>query len=109
MRFRRSGVLALVVLGLLALVPTAAIVHADQTVNISMTEFAFNPSDITVTQGDVVHFRLTNNGAAPHDIHIQGSNGTSAESKPNGGVAPGQTSTLDVIFADPGTCDFWCP
>jgi uncharacterized cupredoxin-like copper-binding protein len=44
---------------------------ADRVIEIQTTDaLAFEPSDLTVSSGETVTFRLTNNGAAVHDFTL---------------------------------------
>jgi plastocyanin len=72
---------------------------------ISMTEYAFDPTDATVSQGDTI--TATNDGELPHNYTIEadGDEVTSGDVDPGGtgeatvDVAPGE---YDVICTIPG-------
>jgi uncharacterized cupredoxin-like copper-binding protein len=50
--------------------PTDA-ADADRTIEIvSSDDLTFTPSDFTVTQGEVITFRVSNEGAIPHDFTL---------------------------------------
>jgi uncharacterized cupredoxin-like copper-binding protein len=45
--------------------------NADQSATIREAEFRLDPSDITVTAGQVVHFTLTNSGTIEHNFTVE--------------------------------------
>jgi uncharacterized cupredoxin-like copper-binding protein len=83
----------------------AAATGAGGTVDLSATEYKFNPSDPTVKSGDVT-FNLKNDGQTTHSLEIEDVNGQDKELE--GGVSPGQSATLKVNLK-PGTYEFYCP
>ncbi len=94
--------------GMAALTFVAGSASADQTIPVTETEFAFDPSTINVRAGEVVHFDVNNAGRFGHTMHIEG-NGLVADSTPGGAsLDPGQSTTFDVTFPAPGTYPFWC-
>ena len=94
--------------GVAALALVAGTASADQTIPVTETEFAFDPSTINVRAGETVHFDVTNAGRFGHTMHIEG-NGLVADSLPGGATLPsGQSTTFDVTFPAPGTYQFWC-
>jgi plastocyanin len=74
-----------------------------QTIQVSATEFAFDPSDIAAEPGEVT-FELTNDGGAPHALEIEG-NGVEAETETIDG---GETAELEVTLDD-GEYEIYCP
>ena len=40
------------------------------TVNVTVTDFAYDPSTITVTAGDTINLHVTNNGVVEHEFVI---------------------------------------
>lgn len=78
---------------------------AGGTVDISATDFKFDPADPAVKSGDVT-FKLTNDGQTAHSLEIEDVNGSDQEIE--GDVAPGQSGTLKVNLK-PGTYEFYCP
>ena len=78
---------------------------AGGTVNLSATEYKFNPSDPTVKSGDV-SFVEKNDGSVTHSLEIENVNGQDKELE--GSVQPGQTGTLKVNLP-PGKHEFYCP
>lgn len=43
---------------------------ADRTVEIAMTEFAFEPASLTVAAGETIEFVVTNDGVVPHEFRL---------------------------------------
>jgi plastocyanin len=75
-----------------------------QTVEISGTEFAFDPSTVTVDAPGTVTFRLTNNGATEHALEIEG-NGIEEETDT---IGPGETAEVTVDL-ESGEYEMYCP
>ena len=61
----------------------------------------FEPSDITISAGETVHF--VNNMLPPHNIIVEGRPDLSRESLM---FSPGESQ--DILFADPGDYEFFC-
>jgi uncharacterized cupredoxin-like copper-binding protein len=78
---------------------------AGGTVDLSATEFKFDPSDPTVKSGDVT-FNLKNDGQVTHSLEIEDVNGQDEEIE--GTISPGQSGTLQVNLP-PGKYEFYCP
>jgi uncharacterized cupredoxin-like copper-binding protein len=78
---------------------------AGGTVDLTATDFKFNPSDPTVKSGDVT-FNLKNDGQATHSLEIEDVNGEDKELE--GTVSPGSDGTLKVNLP-PGKYEFYCP
>jgi plastocyanin len=76
---------------------------AAQTVAVSATEFAFEPSDITVEPGSA-SFELTNDGEFPHALEIEG-NGVELASDT---IDAGASTTLEAELEE-GTYEIYCP
>ncbi|MBV9544047.1 MAG: cupredoxin domain-containing protein [Chloroflexi bacterium] len=100
---RRLG-LVLCAVGLLTVATGAAVVYAQSTTTVVMTEFAFNPATLTVPAGRET-FVLNNAGQFPHTMHIEG-NGISVDVAP--AIDGGQTESGTVTLT-PGTYQVWCP
>jgi|TARA_R100001460_G_scaffold30483_2_gene60174 plastocyanin len=62
---------------------------------------AFEPSEITISAGDTVHF--VNEALPPHNIIVEARPDLSREALL---FAPGETQ--DIVFADAGEYEFWC-
>jgi uncharacterized cupredoxin-like copper-binding protein len=45
-------------------------VAAGRVVDVSMTEFAFDPSDLMVTAGETITFRVSNDGLIVHELRL---------------------------------------
>jgi uncharacterized cupredoxin-like copper-binding protein len=76
------------------------------------TEFSFNLSTKTIKSGAVT-FKVTNNGALPHDFKVCASPTAAATANACTGKAtkqltPGSSATLVVIFAKSGSYEFLC-
>jgi uncharacterized cupredoxin-like copper-binding protein len=84
---------------------TAAAGGAGGAVNLSATDFKFNPSDPTVKSGEVT-FVEKNDGQTTHSLEIEDVNGQDKELE--GSVQPGQSGTLKVNLP-PGKYEFYCP
>ncbi len=76
---------------------------AAQTIQISATDFQFEPADITADAGEI-SFELTNDGESPHALEIEG-NGVEEVSDT---IDPGASTTLTVEL-DEGTYEIYCP
>ena len=74
-----------------------------QSVQVTATEFAFDPNEISVEAGEV-SFELMNDGSAPHALEVEG-NGVEESSDTIDG---GESTTLDVELAE-GTYEIYCP
>jgi uncharacterized cupredoxin-like copper-binding protein len=75
-----------------------------KTVKLSMTEFKFAPSTITLSGAGTYTFQAKNDGAMQHAIEIDG-NGVQKSSDV---VGPGETATLTVALKA-GDYAFFCP
>jgi uncharacterized cupredoxin-like copper-binding protein len=75
------------------------------TVNLSATDYKFDPSDPTVKAGAVT-FVEKNEGQTAHSLEIEDVNGEDKELE--GTVSPGQSGTVKVNLA-PGKYEFYCP
>ena len=84
---------------------TAAASGPGGAVNLSATDFKFNPSDPTVKSGEVT-FNEKNDGQVTHSLEIEDVNGQDQEIE--GEVSPGQSGTLKVNLP-PGKYEFYCP
>jgi plastocyanin len=78
---------------------------AGETVDLTATDFEFSPADPTVKAGEVT-FDLTNDGAAPHNITVEGPSGK--ESIPTD-LQSGEEGELTVDLDESGTYTFYCP
>jgi uncharacterized cupredoxin-like copper-binding protein len=78
---------------------------AGGSVDLTATDFKFDPSDPTVKSGEVT-FNLKNDGQVTHSLEIEDVNGKDVELE--GEVSPGSSGTLKANLA-PGTYEFYCP
>jgi uncharacterized cupredoxin-like copper-binding protein len=78
---------------------------AGGAVDLTATDFKFDPSEPTVKAGDVT-FSLKNDGQVEHSLEIEDVNGGDVEIE--GDVAPGSSGTLTANLK-PGTYEFYCP
>ena len=76
---------------------------AEQTVQVSATDFEFDPAEISTEAGDVT-IELANDGQAPHALEIEGE-GVEEESET---IDPGESTTLAVELEE-GTYEIYCP
>jgi plastocyanin len=74
-----------------------------QTVQVSATDFAFDPAELSAEAGEVT-FELTNDGQAPHALEIEGGG---VEEKSDT-VDAGASTTLTVDLED-GNYEIYCP
>jgi nitrite reductase (NO-forming) len=71
-----------------------------QTVEVSLTEFAVTPPSIEIAPGTVLTLVVTNDGAVPHDLKLDGETGT-------GMLEPGASETVELgAIEETGTA--WC-
>jgi uncharacterized cupredoxin-like copper-binding protein len=75
------------------------------TVDLTATDFKFDPSDPTVKSGEVT-FTEKNDGQVTHSLEIEDVNGSDQELE--GDVSPGSSGTLKVNLP-PGKYEFYCP
>ena len=78
---------------------------ASGTVDLTATDFKFDPSEPTVKSGNVT-FNLKNDGQVTHSLEIEDVNGEDKELE--GEVSPGSDGTLTVDLK-PGKYEFYCP
>jgi plastocyanin len=76
---------------------------AQSVVTMSMVEFAFEPSTVTVS-GNSVTFNARNDGQFPHNIAIDGRDGSLFADN----LTTGQSASATITLA-PGTYTFYCP
>lgn len=102
---------------------TADVQMADRTITVSMFDtFSFEPSVISVDEGETIAFEVTNEGEAPHEF-VLGDDALQreheAEMSEMGSelpadepfaisVQPGTTKTLAWTFTEAGTFEYAC-
>jgi FtsP/CotA-like multicopper oxidase with cupredoxin domain len=74
---------------------------AGEVVDVTLTEFAIEPSAIEVAAGVPVTFNVTNTGSIEHDFTIDGVEGTA-------GIGAGATAMLEVPALEPGQYKVLC-
>jgi len=79
------------------------VASAQSTVAMSMVEFAFQPSTVSVS-GTSVTFNARNDGKFPHNIAIDGRDGSVFPAD----LTAGQSASATISLA-PGTYTFYCP
>ena len=76
------------------------------SVNLSATDFKFDPSDPSVKSGQVT-FNEQNNGQVTHSLEVEDVT-PGHDQELEGSVSPGQSGKLTVNLA-PGKYTFYCP
>ena len=77
---------------------------AAESVELTATEYAFDPADVSVAAGGKVTFNIKNDGEETHALEVEG-NGIEEETE---SIAPGESGTLTVDL-EPGEYEFYCP
>lgn len=107
MRVRMAGVLALLAAVTAALLATAGGAGASSEaaapfkVTVSMADFKFKLSTLTVPKARPVVFAIVNKGPSPHDFDVYGTKGTPV-------IVSGKRVTQKVTFSKPGKFRFIC-
>jgi plastocyanin len=84
---------------------TGAAGGAGETVNVTMTDFEFDPKDPTVKPGEVT-FDVTNDGETLHNMEVEGPTG---EAELPEDLQPGDADEFSVDLSEPGRYRFYCP
>lgn len=74
------------------------------TVDVSETDFALDPSDVSTKAGTVT-FNVTNDGDTTHNLEVEGDG---VEEELPADLAPGDSGKLSVDL-EPGTYTMYCP
>ena len=97
--------------------------EADRVIDVATRDdFTFSPAVINITAGEVITFRVTNEGLIPHDFTLGDAEtqeeheaemasmaGMAMADEPNGfGIDPGQTKELTWHFAEAGELLIGC-
>lgn len=102
----------------------AAAAEADRTIEITATDdFRFDPAELAVEAGEIITFRVINQGVLPHEFTL-GDEATQAEheeemagmegmamsvDEPNSiGLAAGEAKEITWRFTEPGTVLIGC-
>lgn len=86
----------------------------DQVIEIDMTnDLSFDPSEIDVSAGETVEFRLTNTASSPHEFvlgpaHEHSEGMQHAEENATGEVEPGGNASVIWSFPEAGEATFAC-
>jgi uncharacterized cupredoxin-like copper-binding protein len=78
---------------------------SEQTVTISETEYALDPSSVDVAKTGTVTFEVKNDGQIAHALEVEG-NGVEQETD---SIQPGQSATLTVDLSKAGKYEMYCP
>jgi uncharacterized cupredoxin-like copper-binding protein len=78
---------------------------ASQTVDISATDFKFDPANPSVKKAGVVQFRLTNDGQTSHALEVEGPGGEVETDV----IQPGESATLKADLSRRGSFVIYCP
>jgi uncharacterized cupredoxin-like copper-binding protein len=84
---------------------TSASSGGGEATDVSLTEFAIDPQDPTVSAGTVT-FNVYNDGETVHNLEVEGPNG---EAELDADLEPGDSGTLEVDLSEPGTYEWYCP
>jgi uncharacterized cupredoxin-like copper-binding protein len=76
----------------------------EQSVELSASEYAFDPSKISIDSSGKVTFRVSNDGQQTHALEVEG-NGIEEETED---ISPGHSGTLTVDLKA-GEYEFYCP
>ena len=76
-----------------------------QTIEISETEFALDPSSVQVDETGTVTFRVTNDGAIAHALEVDGDD----FEEETGTIEPGESAELTVDLRQKGSYELYCP
>lgn len=101
----RAVAVAAVATALLAACGGSSSSQPSGSIQVTMTEFKFDPSSITHAGGNIV-FWLVNSGSTQHDMAIQDSTGKTIATSEL--VSAGDTQEFDVKGIAAGTYTFFC-
>jgi len=73
-----------------------------ETIQISETEFALDPSEVTAAAGEIT-FEIANDGSIPHNLEVEGEGVEEVSSTIEGGASDSLTVSLE-----PGTYELYC-
>ena len=76
-----------------------------ETVDVTMTDFKFDPKDPTVKPGEVT-FDVVNDGETLHNMEVEGPSG---EAELPEDLQPGDSGSFNVDLSEPGKYRFYCP
>jgi plastocyanin len=76
-----------------------------QTIEVSLSEFALDPSQVSVQKPGTYTFRAVNDGQTVHALEIEG-HGVEEETED---IQPGETAELTVELTEAGDYELYCP
>lgn len=76
-----------------------------QEVRVDLTEWGLTPPQVTVAAGRPVRFVVTNHGALPHALAVEGD----ALYAETAGIGSSRSTPLIMTFSNPGVYDVFCP
>lgn len=78
---------------------------AATTVEMTATEFKFDPANPSVDEPGVVRFNVKNDGNAPHALEVEGPQGEVETEE----IAPGQSASVEADLSEEGSFTIYCP
>lgn len=78
---------------------------AGQTIEIVGTDFALDPSAVTLEEPGTYTFRFVNDGETEHALEVEGK-GVEEETDV---IPPGETAQMTVEITEPGEYEMYCP
>ena len=105
MRAAAAGLFAVVLLGAVACGGGGGTAQPSGSIKVTMTEFKFDPSNITVPHGKVV-FYLVNSGTVAHDMIIADPSGNRIAGSDL--VSTGEATVFTVDNLAAGTYTIYC-
>jgi len=76
-----------------------------QTVEVHLTDFALDPSQLSVQKPGTYTFRAVNDGQTVHALQIEG-HGIEEETEE---IQPGESAEVTVELPEPGDYELYCP
>lgn len=80
----------------------------EKEIEVSMLDNSFEPKEITVSVGQTIKFKTTNDGTAIHNMVILSEAGEGKNFSSDAIVSPGDSSDFEAKFTKAGTYDFQC-
>lgn len=77
---------------------------SENTIEVTATDFAFEPSTIEVGAGETVEIRLVNEGATSHNLHVH----LDGEEVRTETLQSGNSDTLTFTAPETGEYEFYC-
>lgn len=105
---RWSVAIAFLVVAPLSVAATSVAPQAVKEIKVDMSEFAFQPKDLTVTAGERVRVVVTNVGAVPHEWEVSKLGAENVKWATEADVPAEERTSLDE-HATRGTPEIWLP